>query len=172
PLTPIFPGGVPARTSFHSCWTRWLEGLPRAVWHDRGALTRAAEKTMAGLNSLMIFARVVEARSFSEAGRRLKMPTSAVSRRVADLEAQLRIRLIERSTRSLRLTAWARSVRAHPAELRDQRGGPQHRLESWFDRVGGAAAFGTAEYLPHAARAPGRRVPDRLSKARIQVFNT
>ena len=59
---------------------------------------------MTDLNSLMIFAKVVEARSFSEAARLLKIPTSTVSRRVADLEKQLGVRLIERSTRNLRLT--------------------------------------------------------------------
>jgi DNA-binding transcriptional LysR family regulator len=59
---------------------------------------------MTDLNSLMIFAKVVEASSFSEAARLLKMPTSTVSRRVADLEEQLGVRLIERSTRNLRLT--------------------------------------------------------------------
>jgi hypothetical protein len=59
---------------------------------------------MTDLNSLMIFAKVVEARSFSSAARLLKIPTSTVSRRVADLEKQLGVRLIERSTRNLRLT--------------------------------------------------------------------
>jgi DNA-binding transcriptional LysR family regulator len=56
------------------------------------------------LNSLIIFAEVAEASSFSEAARRLKMPTSTVSRRIADLEAQFGLRLIDRSTRRLRLT--------------------------------------------------------------------
>ncbi|MBV8120905.1 MAG: LysR family transcriptional regulator [Alphaproteobacteria bacterium] len=59
---------------------------------------------MIDLNSLAIFAKVVEARSFSEAARRLKMPISTVSRRVAELEDQLGVGLLERSTRSLRLT--------------------------------------------------------------------
>ena len=59
---------------------------------------------MADLNSLMIFARVVEAKSFSKAAHLLKMPTSTVSRRVAELQEQLGVRLIERSTRNLRLT--------------------------------------------------------------------
>jgi DNA-binding transcriptional LysR family regulator len=59
---------------------------------------------MADLNSLVMFAKVVEANSFSEAARRLKMPISTVSRRIADLEDQLGVRLLERSTRSLRLT--------------------------------------------------------------------
>jgi molybdenum-dependent DNA-binding transcriptional regulator ModE len=68
---------------------------------------------MADLNSLMIFARVVEANSFSEAARRLKMPTSTVSRRVAELEDQLGVRLLERSTRSLRLTAVGSELPQH-----------------------------------------------------------
>jgi len=59
---------------------------------------------MTDLNALLIFAKVVEAKSFSGAARLLKMPTSTVSRRIAELEEQLGVRLIERSTRSLRLT--------------------------------------------------------------------
>ena len=56
------------------------------------------------LNSLLIFAQVAELKSFVKAARQLEMPTSTVSRRVAELEGQLGVRLIERSTRSLRLT--------------------------------------------------------------------
>src|SRR3954451_2738987 len=59
---------------------------------------------MSDLNALMIFAKVIEANSFSEAARRLKMPISTVSRSIADLEDQPGARLLERSTRSLRLT--------------------------------------------------------------------
>jgi DNA-binding transcriptional LysR family regulator len=59
---------------------------------------------MADLNTLIIFAKVVEANGFSEAARRLKLPVSTVSRRIADLEDLLGVRLLERSTRSLRLT--------------------------------------------------------------------
>jgi DNA-binding transcriptional LysR family regulator len=59
---------------------------------------------MADLNALVVFAKVVEASSFSEAARRLKMPISTVSRRVAELEEQMGVRLLERSTRVLRLT--------------------------------------------------------------------
>src|SRR6201998_2088713 len=68
---------------------------------------------MTDLNSLMIFAKVVEANSFSEAARRLKMPTSTVSRRVADLEDQLGVRLLERSTRKIRLTDVGSAVLEH-----------------------------------------------------------
>ncbi|RRA47613.1 LysR family transcriptional regulator [Acidipila sp. EB88] len=59
---------------------------------------------MTDLNSLVAFARVVEAGSFAEAARRMKMPTSTLSRRIAELENQLGVRLLDRSTRRLRLT--------------------------------------------------------------------
>jgi len=74
------------------------------------------------LNSLIIFAQVAEANSFTEAARRLKMPTSTVSRRVRELEIQLGVRLIERSTRNLRLTDVGLEVLEHAqrsAELRE-----------------------------------------------------
>jgi DNA-binding transcriptional LysR family regulator len=68
---------------------------------------------MTDLNALVIFAKVVEARSFSEAARRLGMPVSTVSRRVAELEDQLGVRLLDRSTRSLRLTDLGSEVLEH-----------------------------------------------------------
>ena len=68
---------------------------------------------MADLNSLAIFAKVVEAKGFSEASRRLKIPISTVSRRVAELEDQLGVRLLERSTRNLRLTDVGAEVLEH-----------------------------------------------------------
>ncbi len=68
---------------------------------------------MTDLNSLMIFAKVVEAKSFSEAARRLDMPISTISRRIAEFEGQLGVRLLERSTRSLRLTDVGSEVLEH-----------------------------------------------------------
>lgn len=59
---------------------------------------------MLDLNGLAIFVRVAEAGSFSKAAKRLSMPVSTVSRRLAELEARLGVRLLERSTRRLRLT--------------------------------------------------------------------
>jgi DNA-binding transcriptional LysR family regulator len=64
----------------------------------------AGPGSMPDLNGLVIFATVVESNSFSEAARRLNMPLSTVSRRVADLENELGVLLLERSTRRLRLT--------------------------------------------------------------------
>lgn len=53
---------------------------------------------------MMVFVRVVEAGSFSEAARLLLMTPSTVSKLIARLEARLGVRLLERSTRRLVLT--------------------------------------------------------------------
>jgi DNA-binding transcriptional LysR family regulator len=68
---------------------------------------------MPDLNALMIFAKVVDSASFSEAARRMGMPVSTVSRKVAELEDQLGVRLLERSTRRLRLTEAGTEVLEH-----------------------------------------------------------
>jgi molybdenum-dependent DNA-binding transcriptional regulator ModE len=95
---------------------RLLNALDSAVRSRGTAKPPAAdnhEPVMIDLNSLAIFAKVVETRSFSEAAKRLNMPISTVSRRVAELEDQLGVGLLERSTRSLRLTDVGAEVFEH-----------------------------------------------------------
>jgi DNA-binding transcriptional LysR family regulator len=56
------------------------------------------------LPDMAAFVLVVERGSFSAAARQLGMTPSAISRQVARLESALGVRLLERSTRQLRLT--------------------------------------------------------------------
>lgn len=56
------------------------------------------------LNDLMYFAQVVEHGGFSAAERVLGISKSRLSRRVAELESALGVRLLQRSTRKLALT--------------------------------------------------------------------
>lgn len=56
------------------------------------------------LNAARIFVEVVTAGSFTEAAKRLEMPASTVSDRIAALEKALGVSLLTRTTRSLRLT--------------------------------------------------------------------
>lgn len=60
---------------------------------------------MTDLNDVALFVQVVRAGSFAAAGRRLGMPPNTVSRRVQELEAQIGVRLLQRTTRQLTLTA-------------------------------------------------------------------
>lgn len=59
---------------------------------------------MEDLNDLVLFAAVVTHGSFSAAARALGIPKSRVSRRVADLEQRLGVRLLQRSTRAVHVT--------------------------------------------------------------------
>jgi DNA-binding transcriptional LysR family regulator len=56
------------------------------------------------LNEIVVFARVVQAGSFTAAAAALGMPKSSVSRKVAELEERLKSRLLQRTTRTLSLT--------------------------------------------------------------------
>ena len=56
------------------------------------------------LDAMSVFAAIVDGGSLSAAGRRLNVPLATVSRKLADLEAHLKTRLITRSTRKLVLT--------------------------------------------------------------------
>jgi DNA-binding transcriptional LysR family regulator len=56
------------------------------------------------VDAIAVFVKVVEAGSFSAAARRLGVPKTTVSAKVAGLEKRLGVRLIQRTTRKLRMT--------------------------------------------------------------------
>jgi DNA-binding transcriptional LysR family regulator len=65
------------------------------------------------LNDLHFFVQAVEHGGFSAAGRRLGVPKSTVSKRVAELEDRLGVRLIQRTSRSFSLTDLGRDFFQH-----------------------------------------------------------
>jgi DNA-binding transcriptional LysR family regulator len=69
------------------------------------------------LKEMAVFAQVVDSRSFSSAARKLGVTTSAVSRHVSRLEAQMGGRLLHRTTRSLALTELGQQVYAGCARM-------------------------------------------------------
>ncbi|WBO58055.1 LysR family transcriptional regulator [Acidocella sp. MX-AZ03] len=56
------------------------------------------------LDAMTTLLAVVETGSFSAAARKLRVPVTTVSRRVAELEAHLRTKLLQRTTRKVTLT--------------------------------------------------------------------
>lgn len=91
------------------------------------------------LGAMRLFAAVADAGSLSAAGRRLGMPLTTVSRRLAALEDDLGTRLVTRSTRRLTLTEQGRQyleacrriieeLDAAEAQLSGTKGEPQGEL--------------------------------------------
>lgn len=74
------------------------------------------------LNDVGLFVRVVQTHSFSAAARERGVPVSTVSRRIARLESVLGARLLERTTRRLRLTDAGRTYFAHAERAVDDLG--------------------------------------------------
>lgn len=68
---------------------------------------------MLNLNDLHFFVAAVEAGGFAAASRRLGVPKSTVSKRVAELEEALAARLIHRTSRSFILTELGRDFHEH-----------------------------------------------------------
>ncbi|WP_114417892.1 LysR family transcriptional regulator [Marinospirillum perlucidum] len=73
---------------------------------------------MKDLTNLVLFAEVVEQGSFSQAARLLGIPKSTLSRRIADLEEEQGVRLLQRSTRQLTLTEIGREFLVHCQAVR------------------------------------------------------
>jgi DNA-binding transcriptional LysR family regulator len=69
------------------------------------------------LNEMVVFARVVQAGSFTAAAASLGMPKSTVSRKVTELEERLKSRLIQRTTRKLSLTDVGRTYYEYCARI-------------------------------------------------------
>lgn len=106
------------------------------------------------IDSMAVFAEVAEHGSFAEAARRLNRSPAAVTRAVAELEARLGVRLLNRTTRAVSLTepgqrflAGARRVLSDLAEIEQAAIGqgvaPRGEL-----RVTAPIMFGSKHVLP------------------------
>jgi DNA-binding transcriptional LysR family regulator len=106
------------------------------------------------LDAMTAFTRVVECKSFTKAAQTLRMSRPTVTQLVQQLEARLEVRLLHRTTRSVRLTAdgatyYARVVRllgeleATEASVRRASRAPRGRL-----RVDAPAPFARRIMVP------------------------
>lgn len=80
------------------------------------------------LNTVRVYVAVVDEQSFAGASRLLAMPSSNVSRHVAALERRLGTRLLERSTRHLRMTEAGRLLYERAKPLLDTLLGTEEEL--------------------------------------------
>jgi DNA-binding transcriptional LysR family regulator len=72
------------------------------------------------LNNLYFFAQVVDFGSYTAAAKALGLQTSKLSRRIAALETELGVRLINRTTRRLSLTEAGKTFHRHCLALLDE----------------------------------------------------
>ena len=75
---------------------------------------------MDSLDDMILLAEVAETGSFTKGGQRLGLPKSTVSQRIARLEARLGLRLLNRSTRQVTLTAAGQVYLDYCRRVRDE----------------------------------------------------
>lgn len=108
--------------------------------------------------ALRVFSQVVESGSFSKAAQRLALSPTAVSRHVADLEAHLQTRLLNRTTRRLSLTETGSAFYARCVQLlADLEEAEQEASKAAVEprgtiRVTSAITFGIRHLAPEIAR--------------------
>ncbi|GGI78229.1 LysR family transcriptional regulator [Shewanella gelidii] len=93
---------------------------------------------MADLNGMMLFAAVVRANGFSQAARELGLPKSTISRKVAQLEEQLGVRLLQRDTRNLSLTQVGALFYQHCDVIGDEIEAAKATIENTHNDVSGS----------------------------------
>lgn len=106
------------------------------------------------LNDLYYFAKVVEHLGFAPAGRALGIPKSKLSRRVALLEEQLGVRLIQRSTRGFSVTALGQSYYAHCAAMLVEAEAAQQAIEQTRSEPSGLVRMTCPVALLHTRVGP------------------
>jgi len=84
---------------------------------------------MFDLNDLYLYTKVVEHGGFAPAGRILGLPKSRLSRRVAQLEERLGVRLIQRSTRQFAVTEVGLEYYHHCVSMMDRAHAAQDAIE-------------------------------------------
>src|SRR5262245_18656089 len=124
-------------------------------------------------SALRVFAQVVESGGFSRAADRLGLSTTAVSRQLAELEAHLQTRLLNRTTRRLSLTEsgqafYGRAVQLlHDLEEAEQEASKATITARGTIRLTASGHFGTRQVAPaivaFAARHPGVQFDVQLS---------
>jgi DNA-binding transcriptional LysR family regulator len=128
---------------------------------------------MTDLNSLVIFAKVAEAGSFSVAARRLNMPTSTVSRRISDLEDQMGVRLLERSTRNLRLTDLGTELLEHARRSVELSEAVANAVSNQLSNVSGMLRLSAPPSISDTMLEPlARAFQASYPDVRIQIFVT
>jgi DNA-binding transcriptional LysR family regulator len=136
---------------------------------------------MQDLNDLRFFAAVVEHGGYAAAERALGIPKSRLSRRVTQLESDLGVRLLQRSTRKFAVTDVGQSVYRHAQSMLNEAQAVREAVEQVSSeprgvvKVSAPAALAQemlAQLLPEFLRLhPKVRLQLHVSNRRVDVIN-
>ncbi len=133
------------------------------------------------LNDLYYFAMVVEHGGFAAAERALGIPKSRLSRRISQLEKDLGVRLLQRSTRRFAVTEVGQSVNRHVQSMLSEASAAREAVDRLSAEPRGVIRVSVPvalaqqqlpELLPEfLARYPQVRVQMQVSNRRVDLIN-
>lgn len=136
---------------------------------------------MQDLNDLYYFAMVVDHGGFAAAERALGIPKSRLSRRISQLETDLGVRLLQRSTRRFAVTDVGQSVHRHAQSMLAEATAAREVVDRLSAEPRGvvkvSVPVGVAQQLmpkllpEFLARYPEVRVQMHVSNRRVDVIN-
>lgn len=115
---------------------------------------------MLNLNDLLVFVQVVDHGGFAAAGRAIGVPKSTLSKRLAELEKAIGVRLIQRTSRSFAVTETGRDFYRHAAAMLIEAEAAEHVIKGRLAEPSGTvritaslpiAQFRLAQILPRLA---------------------
>jgi DNA-binding transcriptional LysR family regulator len=123
-------------------------------WQSGNQPSKIRKYTVDRLQAMNVFLSAVEGGSLSAAGRKLGMPLATVSRNLSELEAHLKARLLNRSTRGLTLTDAGRDYLAACKRILEDLGEAERAAAGEFSEPRGdlvvtaPIVFGRLHVLP------------------------
>lgn len=106
------------------------------------------------LINMMVFAQVAESASFSRAAEALGMAKSSVSKKVRDLERELGVRLIQRTTRQFRVTEAGEALQRHCQQIRRELDLARDTLSGYVEQPSGTLRIGASPLFGNVMIAP------------------
>lgn len=110
---------------------------------------------MQDLNDLSLFAQVVQHGSFSAASRATGVPKSRLSRRIAQLERELGVQLLRRTTRQVRVTPLGEAYYARCREMLEAAEAAREVIDSAREQPGGVLKISCPVAIAQILLAPG-----------------
>jgi DNA-binding transcriptional LysR family regulator len=133
------------------------------------------------LNDMVYFTEIVSQGGFAAAGRSLGLPKSKLSRRLAELEDRLGVRLLQRTTRQLKLTEVGETYYRHCLAMREQAEAAEQAVAQVQGEPRGTVRVACPVTLAHStlcvvmpefmARYPQVKIDMRVSNRAVDVVD-
>ncbi len=129
-------------------WRKYVELMYKLPMHKKSGINALNNKV--DLKRIQHFALLGQERHFSRAAERANLSQTAFSRSIRSLEDDLQLRLFDRDTRTVELTAAGRQLLAYANELLKSANNLAAEADYLANAEGGELRFGASKMMAHS----------------------